>query len=80
MEPSRTVILAPAYELRLDQLGEHHTIEVICFRCRRQGFVAPQRLQRRWPGYTRMKDLEWKLRCTGCGNREFNSWTIKSLV
>ena len=79
VEQRTNITLGPRYAVRLEDLREWHVLEVQCFACRHIGVVYPSRLQKRWPGHTRLKDLEPKFRCTKCGNRSDNTWQVMQL-
>lgn len=67
--------VAPRYALRLDDLREWHVLQLTCVRCRHTAVIYPTHLARRWPGYTRVMDLESKFRCTACGSKDV-SWQV----
>lgn len=68
--------LGPRYTLRLEDMGRWHRIEALCSNCRNRRTLNQTMLQSRFPGYTRIIDLEKKLRCTACGNRAGNTLQI----
>jgi formate dehydrogenase maturation protein FdhE len=61
--------LPPRYALRLEDLRAWHVVRVSCEVCRHKGEIAPAALGRGQPGYTRLVDLEGRLRCRNCGAR-----------
>ena len=76
MEQIRNTPIGPRYALRLEEMGRWHRIEALCSKCRNRQVLKPAMLQGRFPGYTRIIDLEKKLRCTACGNRAGNTLQI----
>ena len=70
------VTLGPLYDVRLEDLGRWDRFEAACLQCRNRTIIDPERLRQRWPGYTRVIELERKLRCQNCGNRDGNSLKI----
>jgi hypothetical protein len=61
--------LPPRYAFRLEDLRAWHVVRVSCGSCRHKAEIAPAVLTRSWPGYTRLVDLEGRLRCRKCGAR-----------
>ena len=61
--------LPPRYALRLEDLRAWHVIRVSCGTCRHRAELAPAALSRGRPGFTRLLDLEGRLRCRNCGVR-----------
>ena len=64
--------IPPRYAIRLADLRHWHVITVSCPSCGHKGRVYPTALSHGQPGHTRLMDLERKLRCTSCGNRQDN--------
>jgi DNA-directed RNA polymerase subunit RPC12/RpoP len=62
----------PRYAIRVGDLRHWHVITVSCPTCGHKGRLDAASLGRGQPDYTRLMDLERKLRCRGCGNREGN--------
>jgi hypothetical protein len=61
--------LPPRYALRLEDLRAWHVIRVSCRTCRHKAVMTPAALSRDRPGFTRLLDLEGRLRCRHCGVR-----------
>lgn len=80
MEHIKNIILGPRYEVRLQDLGRWDRLEATCSRCRHQAIIDPAYLRQRWPGYTRVIELEGKLRCTACRNHDGNTLKTGRLV
>jgi hypothetical protein len=78
-EQNKNIILGPRYAVRLRDLREWHGLELTCFKCRHVGTVAPAALQQRWGEHTRVAELEPRMKCTACGNKQFNSWRVTQL-
>jgi hypothetical protein len=64
------------YAIRLDDLRPWHVIVATCAACGRRTHIGAVLLQHGRPPYTRLRDLERKLRCRGCGNHEGNTLTV----
>jgi hypothetical protein len=64
--------IPPRYAIRLGDLRHWHVVTVTCPTCGHKGRVDAARLGRGRPDHTRLMDLERKLRCRLCGNREDN--------
>jgi hypothetical protein len=61
--------LPPRYAFRLEDLRVWHVVRVSCRLCRHKAELAPAMLTRNQPGFTRLVDLEGRLRCRQCGAR-----------
>ncbi|MGP1253407.1 hypothetical protein ABWI00_04720 [Algihabitans albus] len=80
MEQIENIRLGPKYAIRLRDLADWHRFQATCLRCRHTSIVDPATLRRRWDEYTRIVDLEPKLRCRACGNRSGNSLSVGQLT
>ena len=65
------------YAIRLADLRDWHVVTATCFCCGRQGTIPIATLRRGRPDYTRLVDLERKLRCTACRSRESNTLEVR---
>jgi hypothetical protein len=61
--------LPPSYAFRLEDLRAWHVVRVSCRICRHKAEITPAALTRARPGYTRLVDLEGRLRCRKCRAR-----------
>jgi hypothetical protein len=68
--------MPPRYAIRLDDLRPWHVIVATCRACGKRAHVNAAILQRGRPAYTRLLNLERKLRCRSCGNGQGNSLTV----
>jgi hypothetical protein len=68
--------IPPRYAIRLDDLRAWHVIVATCAVCGRSTHVNAKLLQHCRPPYTRLRDLERKLRCSRCGNRQGNTLRV----
>jgi hypothetical protein len=68
--------IPPRYAIRLDDLRAWHVVFATCAACGKRTHIDAKLLQRGGPPYTRLLDLERKLRCTSCGNRQGNNLTL----
>jgi hypothetical protein len=75
----RDETLPPLYALRLEDLHSWHVLIGRCEHCQHEGEVYPDALRKRWPPHTRVLHLKDRLRCTACGNREFNYVSVRRL-
>jgi rubredoxin len=66
----------PRYAVRLSDLRAWHIIVAACPVCGRRTRISVGRLQQGRPPYTKLVDLERKLRCGSCGNEQDNSLTV----
>jgi hypothetical protein len=64
--------IPPRYAIRLDDLRAWHVIVATCAACH----IDARLLQHGRPPYTRLLDLERKLRCTSCGNQQSNTLSV----
>jgi hypothetical protein len=62
--------MPPRYASRLDDLRARHVTFATCAACRERTHIDARLLQHGQPPYTRLLDLERKLRCSSCGNRQ----------
>jgi len=74
MEQNKNI--PPRYAIRLDDLRAWHVIVATCAVCGKQTHVDARLLQHRRPPSTRLRDLERKLRCSSCGNRQGNTLSV----
>ena len=72
MERLKNIPVGAGDDVRLEDLGAWDRFEALCARCRKRTVPQPAALGRRWPGGTRIVDLEGRLRCRACGNRDGN--------
>jgi hypothetical protein len=68
--------ILPRYAIRLDDLRAWHVVFAACAACRKRTHIDARMLQHGRPPYTRLLDLERKLRCSSCGNRQGNSLSV----
>ncbi|MGH6917599.1 MAG: hypothetical protein ACREJ0_07830 [Geminicoccaceae bacterium] len=66
----------PYYAFRLDDLRAWHVVVAICGQCRHEAPVRQPQLTGGRPGYTRLRDLEPRLRCRRCGNTRHNRFSV----
>jgi hypothetical protein len=64
---------------RLEHLRPWHVVEAVCWRCSRTAIVPHDVLTRGRPPYTRLLDLERKLRCRKCGRRGDTDLTVRMM-
>jgi hypothetical protein len=68
--------IPPRYAIRLDDLRAWHVIVATCAACRKRTHIDARLLQHGRPPYTRLLDLERKLRCGSCGNHHGNTLSV----
>jgi hypothetical protein len=59
----------PRYAFRLEDLRAFHLVMASCRACAHKALIPNATLTRGRPGYTRLMELERKLRCRKCGAR-----------
>lgn len=64
--------MLPRYAIRLRDLRYWHVITVTCPACGHKGRLDAAALGRGRPDFSRLMDLERKLCCRRCGNRQEN--------
>jgi hypothetical protein len=70
MEQRRNI--GPRYAIRLGDLRGWHIVTAVCGECRRTTNLNPWLLRAGRPDWTHLMDLEPRLVCRHCGNREAN--------
>jgi predicted nucleic-acid-binding Zn-ribbon protein len=68
----------PKYAIRLSDLREWHIVTVTCFKCRYEAELTAGFLKWERPPHTYLTELERKLRCSHCGNREGNTLAVRA--
>jgi hypothetical protein len=68
--------IPPRYAIRLDDLRAWHVIVASCAACGKRTHIDARLLQHGRPPYTRLSDLERKLRCGSCGNPQGNTLSV----
>jgi hypothetical protein len=66
----------PRYAIRLDDLRAWHVIFATCAACRKRTHIDARLLRHGRPPYTKLLDLERKLRCSSCGNYQGNTFSV----
>ena len=74
VERSRNI--PPRYAIRLEDLRAWHVIFATCAACGKRTHIDARLLQHGRPPYTRLLDLERKLRCGSCGNHQDNTLSV----
>jgi DNA-directed RNA polymerase subunit RPC12/RpoP len=64
------------YAFRLEDLRTWHVVEAACPYCRHRAAIDHARLGRGRPPFTRLADLEMKLRCRRCGRRRGHALSL----
>ena len=64
--------IGPRYAVRLSDLERWHVLTAVCSACRHRRQMRLWQLLAGRPPYTHLTDVEAKLRCQRCGNREDN--------
>ena len=68
--------IPPRYAIRLDDLRAWHVIFASCAACGRRTHIDARLLRHGRAPYTRLLDLERKLRCSSCGNHQGNAFSV----
>ena len=74
MPAYQPVVIAAKYALRISDLTDADSLQVTCFLCGHDAIVPGSVLHERWPGYTRIINIENHFKCDHCGNRGDNFW------
>jgi hypothetical protein len=93
--PEGSGIGGPAYAARIGDLRPWHFVEAICFKCRHVERIASERLRRMvmrrsqrigrlhhsesMVDHERLVDIERRLACRHCGNREMNKLVVHKM-
>lgn len=72
----QTKNISPRYAIRLHDLRAWHVIVATCAACGKLTHIDARLLRDGRPPYTRLIDLERKLRCGTCGNRQGNTLSV----
>jgi hypothetical protein len=72
----RSKNIPPRYAIRLDDLRAWHVVFATCAACGKRTHIDARLLQHGRPPYTRLLDLERKLRCSSCGNHQGNTLSV----
>ena len=72
----RSKNIPPRYAIRLEDLRAWHVIVATCAACGKRAHIDARLLPHGRPPYTRLRDLERKLRCSSCGNRQGNTLSV----
>jgi hypothetical protein len=65
------------YAFCLEDLRAWHVVVAICGQCRHESPLRHQQLIGRRAHYTRLRDLERRLRCRRCGNARHNRFSVR---
>jgi DNA-directed RNA polymerase subunit RPC12/RpoP len=68
--------IPPRYAIRLEDLRAWHVIFATCAACGKRTHIGAKLFQHGRPPFTRLLDLERKLRCGSCGNRRGNTFSV----
>lgn len=75
MEHSKNI--GPRYAIRLRDLRAWHRVTARCFKCGHTCALTADYLTWERPPHGFLAELERKLRCTLCGNREGNTLEVR---
>ena len=80
MEQFRNITLGPRYAVRLEDIKDGHCFRGRCLACAHEKIVTPDTLRGSFPEYTRIIEIEKKLKCEACGNGTGNILTVGQLI
>ncbi len=80
MEHIKNIAFGTRSDVRLEDLRKWHRLEAVCQACRHRTILDPARLLSRWPGHSRLVNLEAKLHCSACRNGNGNRLNVARLV
>ena len=70
--PERRANIGPRYAVRLSDLRRWHMLTAVCSSCRHRTRMRLWQLTVGQPAHTWLADIEARLRCRRCGNRNDN--------
>ena len=73
------VILAPRYNLRVEDFGDNHVLALECMNCGSKGSVSAEFLQQNYKPYERIKLVEGGFKCDGCGRLGVCHWHVEEI-
>jgi hypothetical protein len=76
MEQNKNI--PPRYAIRLGDLRHWHRITATCFKCGHHSDLPASFLAWDRSPHTYLSDLQRKLRCSHCGNRVDNTFSVKA--
>jgi hypothetical protein len=68
--------IPPRYAIRLDDLRAWHLVIAACAACGKRTRIDARLLRPGRAPYTRLLELERKLHCGSCGNRQGNTLSV----
>jgi DNA-directed RNA polymerase subunit RPC12/RpoP len=68
----RSANIGPRHAVRLSDLERWHVLTAVCRECRHRRQMRLWQLTAGRPHYTHLTEIEGRLRCQKCGNRESN--------
>ena len=77
---NKRVILAPRYNLRVEDFDERHVLATECMNCGGKGVVSTKTLQTKYKPYERIKLIEGDLRCHHCGKSGVCHWHVEEIA
>ena len=73
------VILAPRYDLRVEDFGDNHVLALDCMSCGFSCSIATEYLRQNYKPYERIKLVEGDFRCDGCGRTGNCHWHVDDI-
>lgn len=74
---NRRIVLAPRYNLRVEDFQDCHALVVECMNCGHKGRVSASKMREMFEPYERIKLIEGKLRCGKCGKVNGTHWHVE---
>jgi hypothetical protein len=78
MERSGNLPIDPASDITVGDVRSYHRLEVRCRLCKRRSVIDPMILRTRFKDSQRLVELQNKLRCANCGNRDGNQFALRA--
>jgi hypothetical protein len=73
------VILAPRYNLRVEDFGDNHILALDCMSCGFKGAISAETLRQNYKPYERIKLVEGDFKCDGCGRHGVCQWHVEEI-
>lgn len=64
------------FDIRFSDVPDWYVMGGACMACTHKGPCDRWKVERRWGKDTKLRDVDRKLKCTGCGNRHHNRFVI----
>ena len=73
------VVLAPRYNLRVEDFGDQHVLALECMSCGGTGAIVAEELRQKYKPYERIKLLEGDFFCEHCKRSGVCHWHVEEV-